>query len=210
MTVYAVRSPAPVRVVWDGQSQLRTPVASPDLYIPARVMFGTGVPWHNASVAGTGWEHGTGASDPGLDADADTRLFPQARNRSGCDDVLVLSGGQHDAIWAVTDELTDPGLVAYDALVTYADAARAAGFTYVIATTMPAIASVPVQAAFDQHNAALLADESNFDATVDIAVGDLDDAGSAYFIGGGIHLSAAGAQAAADLISPVLAPFLTP
>jgi hypothetical protein len=200
-----LRAPAPVRVVFDGQSFLNWP-AAPD-NVPSVLMHGNGVPWHNVAVDGQGW--GVLATTQAA------RLFPQARP-SPLLDVLVMVGGWSDIVYdGETGEATHAFAVAY------ADAARAAGFDQVICATIPASGpnilglGIPTSTDYeriDAYNALVMADaDGDFDAVVDLAVAPLDDATNAtYFLGDKLHFRAAGAAAAAELIRPVLEPFLTP
>lgn len=208
MSPAAVRSPAPRRVVFDGQSQLLTPLDG--RMVPEQTMTGTKIPFHNAAIAGVGWEVDTDpAGGPGLDASASTRLFPQIRHDPELEDVLVLLGGQGDALYAISQATPDPGEVAFDALVNYATAARAAGFSEIIACTWPSIGNPTVQAAYTVHNGLLLADNSGtFDAVVDIEVGDLAVPGSDAFLPADVlgHLSEYGASLVAAALRPVVIP----
>lgn len=199
-----LRAPAPVRVVWDGQSQLRSPVGGP--FVPDLAMRGSGVPWANVSVSGVGWDVDA-SGGPGLSSTAQTRLFPQARTGT---DVLVLCGGQSDAMWSSEIDAPDPAQIAYDATVTYTTAARAAGFDTVICCTWPSIhpAYEGWPALFAAYGDLVQASPGPWDAVVDLHVGDLADGTSAAFIFDGIHLSAHGARLAAALIRPVLADYL--
>ena len=168
-----IRRSADLRIVFDGQSHNRwppaelppgTPWADGIGPYPNRLMlrYLPGVPFHNAAEGGHGWGD--------LAVDAATRLWPQARNRDGCLDVLIMSGGQGDIY---NDNCT--GQQTYDRAVAYAAAAYDAGFSGVLATTMPAfgpggsIDPTPdmLQARVD-HNTLLMADaEGAFDGVID-------------------------------------------
>ncbi len=125
MTRTRLRAPAPVRVVFDGQSMLTVPAAPNDAATLA--MAGLGIPWHNAAEAGSGWyEHVL---------DTDIHLVPQARAGT---DVLILWGGQGD----ILDEAPggqQTGAVTYGRLIAYAEAAAVAGFDAFLVVTCPVI-----------------------------------------------------------------------
>ena len=196
----ATRAPAPVRVVFDGQSLNLVPIDHPELSFPARVMAGRGIPWHNAAVSGVGWAW--------LAGDASTRLFPQARARVGCTDILVMQGGQTDIF------LNHTGAEVYDLAVDYAIAARSAGFDKVILTTMPAmgpttgsppVPTAPQWAEALAHNVLVRSNSGGFDGVADLYQGALTDATNpTYYMGDRLHFVAAGAQVAANIIAPVL------
>lgn len=203
MTRTRLRAPAPVRVVFDGQSRITAASGNP----PAYVMAGTGVPWVTVAVPGDGWYD--------LTATAATRLWPQARTTGT--DVLVLAGGEGD-IWNAAPSGQQTGAVAYARLVAYADAARTAGFDAVIACTAPPAGPdvlgtgrpTPSEVeALDGYNA-LIRGSDEFDAVADVAAALPDATDTDLFLIDRTHLTAAGAQVSASVIAPVLAPFLTP
>lgn len=196
MNPVGARGPSPVRVVWDGQSVLLTPDDQQRFMVPWRTMLGVGVPHQVVAVPGKGWE----APDGGLTADAPERLWRQARNRAGTIDVLVINGGQSDILNGAS------GATTHARAVTYCDAARAAGFAAVLATTMPPLAPSIVGGAwiapFEAHNALMLADGS-WDAVVDLWQ-DPAWGGDPANLPDGLHPSATAAQLFADLIRPTL------
>lgn len=205
------RVPAPWRIVFDGQSHNRWPPAelppgTPWVDgigpYPNRLMaMLPGVPWHNAAQGGEGWGD--------LAVDAATRLHPQARNRDGCTDVLIMSGGQGDIYNAGCT-----GAQVYDRAVAYAEAARAAGFHVVFATTMPAfgpggsIDPTPdmLQARID-HNTLLMADaEGAFNTVVDWHTHPIlaDATNPTYWETDRAHMKPATADLAASLAAAAL------
>ena len=211
MTVSGIRNSAPVRVVFDGQSHNSwppaelppgTPWADGIGPYPNRLMrYMVGVPWYNAALGGHGWGS--------LTADASTRLHPQARNRDGCTDVLIMSGGQGDIY---QDDCT--GAQVYARAVAYAQAARGAGFQYVLVTTMPAfgpggsIDPTPdmLQARID-HNTLMMADAGNdWDGVADWhshpALADATN--TTYFENDFVHFKPAAADVAAFIVEPIL------
>lgn len=208
MTKFAGRAPAPVRVVFDGQSYNLWP---PDVFstdglgpMPDRVMSRRGIPWGNVALGNHGW--GTaGSTDPlHLFATIATRLFPQARNRAGCTDVLVMAGGSSD-IYA--DHQT--GAAVYARAVAYMTAARAAGFDVVVGVTIPPFAGALAPSlgdlqAITDHNT-LMMGGSDFDAVVDVHVPPIDDStNTTYFENDQVHWRTPGAIAAAAIVRPVI------
>jgi lysophospholipase L1-like esterase len=164
--------------------------------VPWRTMLGIDAPHIVVAQAGSGWE----APDGGLAATAPGILFPQARNRAGCIDILVMSGGQSDILNGAS------GATAHTRALDYANDARTAGFDAVLVTTMPPLASSVVAGAwstpFQDYNAAVLADGS-WDAVADLWQESPwgDDPAN---LTDGLHPSADAAQLFADIIRPVL------
>lgn len=207
MTRAPFRLPAPVRIVFAGQSHNEWPPVGygDDLGpYPNRLMRMpnlAGVPWHNAAHGGRGWNDlaATFTEDVGV----------QARNRVGCTDVLIMSGGQSDIY---EDDKT--GADVYDLACDYADTARAAGFTMIMATTMPAFGpggsinpdAGMLQARVD-HNTLLMADPAgSFDVLIDWhthpALADATD--TTYFEADRVHFTPGGADVAAHLVAAAL------
>lgn len=203
MTSPQVRGPAPVRIVFDGQSMNVWPPAW--LYdgagpYPARLMARHGgVPSATVAISNTSWA--------ALTTTAVTRRDPHARNRQGCTDVLVMSGGQSDIGTGTS------GAATYALAAAYADAARGAGFGVVICTTNPAFDPFldgSQQAQTDAYNAAVTADALGaFDAVADCHSGVLGDGTDpAYFELDRVHLRPYGAAAMAARVAAVLDPIL--
>lgn len=200
-----VRGPAPVRIVFDGQSMNLWPPAelSETPYLdglgpyPARLMRMAGLPGipfaNDIAIINTGWAT--------LLTTAATRLYPQIRNRAGCTDILVMSGGQ-------TDLPDVTGAQAYTRAVTYADAARAAGFDIIIATTNPGFdpnLNGNMTTKTNDYNTALEADADDaFDVVVslDAALDNFLD--TDLFEGDRVHLRSEGAVLMAESVYPVL------
>lgn len=203
-----IRRPAPIAIVTEGQSHNRWP---PKELVPGtpwedglgpypnRLMANyPGIPWQNASIGGHGWGD--------LTTDVATRLFPLARTRAGCIDILIMSGGQGDIYQdGQTGEQT------YDRAVVYANNARAKGFDIVIATTMPAVgpdAAFPVgtNAAFTDHNLMMMDDpDEAFDRVVDWHTHHiLSFSDPLAFESDQIHFKTTTATLAASLVKPVL------
>lgn len=197
------RQPAPVRVVFDGQSMLDVPV--PPNSFPTFLMAGRGLPWISVGVDGNGWLD--------LTPTVGSRLYRQARNRAGCTDVLILSGGQGDILNTAPNG-QQSGATTYSRMVTYANNARAAGFAKVGCTTLPPVGPNVLgtgrpngteQTALTDLNVLILANSGGFDGVADISVAPLDDAtNTAYFNVDRTHLTAAGAKAAAAIVAPML------
>lgn len=202
MTRARIQAPAPLRVVFDGQSHNRWPDATVGDGLgpyPDRLMalVGTSVPWVNVSVNGTGWAT--------LATTAPSRLWPHARRGPGVD-MLIMQGGQSDLIEGATPEET------YAQAVSYAADARRAGFGLVVGSTMPDI--TPAAITHDRiqaHNTLLATDpDGAFDAVSRWdqvpALSDCTD--STYFWTDQIHLNVGGAIAAAaatlDTIQPLI------
>ncbi len=194
MVQIALRSPgAPVRFVFDGQSLGNYPAAP--LNYPSRVMSGRGVPWVNKAVDGIGWN--TLAATVGS-----RKLYEQATNHSGAT-VLVGCGGTANINSVQTAQTI------YNVESLYASDAVAAGFDYVIWTTITQASSFDAgeETKRIDHNVLVIADADNaFDAVCDFAgVAELDDrTDTTYYQGGLVHWTAAGAQAAADAMSPYI------
>jgi lysophospholipase L1-like esterase len=191
----ALRSQAPVRVVWDGQSMNNNP--PPPNAMPNFAMSGLGVPWTaDPAIGGTGW--------PALLTTIATRLG--RHRRPGLDDILVMNGGQ-DGI--LTQGRT--GAQVYADAIAYRDAAVALGFGPVMITTMPDWADgfYTITGTMDthkaSHNALVLANSGGFDAVVDISVAPLNDAlNTTYFAIDRLHLNATGAAAAGAILAPAI------
>ncbi len=215
----AVRSPAPVRIIFDGQSHNVWP--PPALFdrlgpYPAHLMAGplAGIPWHTVAQSGTAW--GTPATPGTLAYTAPARLHTHARNRPGCRDVLVMFGGSTDTFGG--GGLT--GAQVYARAVDYATRARAAGFHHVIGVTIPTTGPeggygpgrpTPAEyAAQAQHNALMVAGAgTDFDAVVNLNTSPLNDpADPRYFMADRIHLTGHGARTVAALVHAQLAPLL--
>lgn len=191
-----LRPPAPLRVVFDGQSMLTVPAPPDD--VATLAMAGLGVPWHNAAEAGSGWyEHL---------ADTAEHLAPQARLAH--DDLLVLWGGQADILDdAPVGQQT--GAATFQRLVDYATAAAGEGFDALLIVTCPAIGPdvlgtgrpTPTEAqALVDYNALIV---STFDpgSVVRCDTAPFDDAtDTTYFAADRTHLTAAGAAVAAGRI----------
>jgi hypothetical protein len=205
MTRAPFRLPAPVRIVFAGQSHNQWPPFGygDDLGpYPNRLMrFFPNLPWHNAAHGGHGWAE--------LALTFDDDVVPQARHRDGCTDVLIMSGGQSDIY---EDDKT--GAETYALAVAYAQAARGAGFQYVLVTTMPAfgpggsIDPTPdmLQARID-HNTLMMADAGNdWDGVADWhshpALADATN--TTYFENDFVHFKPAAADVAAFIVEPIL------
>jgi len=182
------------RVVFDGQSLNLTGV-NVDLETnnpyPDQVMSGRGVPWANVAVAGQSWTT--------LATTAATRTHPLAGFTTNT--LLVMCGGTADILDG------DSGATLYADEVAYANAARAAGYSHVVATTLVGNSATTggQNSARLSHNSLLLADASNaFDFVVDFDVPPLDDWTDTDYYFDGVHWLETGAAAAAALMSPVI------
>jgi hypothetical protein len=152
-----------------------------------------GIPWSNVGIGGASW----------------TQL---ARNRTQRFGQWVPPFGT--GIWVGCGGTTDlsveldTGATIYADYWAYTDAARAAGFDYVIATTITPSTSFsgPVETQRLAANTAILADASNkFDAVCDFAADPrLDDPADTTYYTTGLHFTNAGADVAAELMAPYL------
>jgi hypothetical protein len=179
-------------VVFDGQSLNQVPAGHS---YPETTMgtYQPAVPWFNVAVGGASWTQLTA-----------TRAQRFARIPGYGYGIWVGCGGTTD----LAVEL-DNGATLYANYWAYSDAARAAGFSYIIATTITP--STTFDATMETNrvaaNALILADASNkFDAVCDFAADPrLDDPSDTTYYTGGLHFTAAGADVAAELMAPVLA-----
>lgn len=206
-----IRTPAPIRVVFGGQSHNSWPPAelppgTPWVDgigpYPNRLMrYFAGIPWANTAHGGHGWAE--------LAQTFDVDVRPQARNRPGCIDIFIMSGGQGDIY---NDDCT--GAETYQRAVAYAQEARDIGFHYVLATTMPAfgpggsIDPTPdmLQARVD-HNTLLMADaEGQFDAIADWHSDPIlaDATNQTWWESDRAHFKPPTADLAASIMEPIL------
>lgn len=187
--------PSPWIVVFDGQSLNLVP--GPVATYGYKVMSGRGLPWRITAKSGVPWE-GNPVPWSDLTDDAATRTHPLAKAaRQAC---LVMCGGQSD-IWA-----NDTAAQVYADEVAYANAARSAGFDWIIGTTITANQFNTGAQNTERlaHNVLLLADASNaFDDVVDLAANaNLEDYGTYTF--DGVHWSGAATTIVASLLDPYL------
>ena len=187
--------PAPWIVVFDGQSLNLVPGALTTYCY--KVMSGRGVPWRITAKSGIPWiGNPTPWSD--LSDDAATRTHPLAK--AATQSVLVMCGGQSD-LWA-----DDTAATLYADGVTYANAARAAGFDWIIGTTITAnsVNTAGQNTERQAHNVLLLADASNaFDDVVDLAANaNLEDYNT--YTSDGVHWTGAATTIVASLLDPYL------
>jgi hypothetical protein len=200
MTFRARQVHPAVRVAVDGQSLCRPVGATPGAEWPIRVMSGRGIPLANVAVSGAGWTNLTNGTGFAIGQPASTRLLPipQWSEASG----LVLFGGQADLQSGASAATVMSWIVAYG------DAARTAGFDYVIACTVPPayIFTSGLETARQAFNGLLLADAgSDFDAKVDIAsVPQLDDSTDTTYYSDGLHFTNEGHAIAGDTIEPAV------
>lgn len=180
------------RVVVDGQS-LNNPVGvASGTEWPIVVREGRVNPIFNVSVSGAGWAN--------LISTAATRLHPQAIN-SASKNILILEGGQTEIAFNVS------GAGTFSNMVTYANAARAAGFTHVIGCTIPSATSWTagqLSARLVYNQAIRDAEGVEFDAVVDLAATPLDDGSDTTYFVDGLHFSVVGHILAADTIGPIM------
>lgn len=201
MSPAAIRVPATDRVVFDGQSLNNYPDNPPNLTFPERTMAGTGVLWFNVSVDGWSWTLlANGDGDP--DMAPPVRRDPYVGQSATA--VLVLVGGQGDLLEG------DTAAQIYAQMGAYAESGRTAGFSHVIGTTIPRNSLSNPGVLRPATNALILADgDTYFDEVVDFDVAPIDDPNDLTYYLDGLHWAAAGAQAAADLVRPVLLPLVT-
>jgi hypothetical protein len=189
-------------VVFDGQSLNNASsggATSPNTF-PYQTMAGLSkdLPWHNVGVNGTSWTV--------LQSSAARRSYALAEPYSKA--VLVLTGGASDIANAQENNTAAEALADMEA---YADAARAAGFDYIIAST------VTPSAYFDAGDEAeLLAlnegirNSDHWEDVADMAaVPELqDNTNLIYFWGDQTHFTDVGAAAAAVPVIEALEAFL--
>jgi len=194
MTRGAFRAPGPWRVVFDGQSLnlvgLNLDLTTHTTY-PEQVMADRRVVWNNVAISGASWTV--------LATTAATRLHPLANRNDNT--LLVMCGGTADIAAG------DSGATLYADEVAYANAARTAGFDYIICTTLVGNSGNDAgeETARLNHNSLLLADASNaFDAVVDFDVPPIDDWTDLDYYFDGVHWWVTGAEAAANLMAPAL------
>lgn len=204
MTQFSGRTPAYVRVVWDGQSLNQQPVGND---APKQLHHGSSIPYANISAAGNGWYDLINSSAHM------TLLRNNARNRAGCYDILIMNGGQGDVLNA-SPSGGQTGEVCYTRAVAYRDAAVALGYHKVILPSWPAWGpdmlgtgrpTTAEEAARNTFNAMVMANTGSFDGIVNMHSGVLADATNlTYFQFDRLHPTAAGARAIKEAIEPVL------
>lgn len=176
-----------VAVIFDGQSLN----LYPDVGYPERLMQGRGISYSVVAVDGRSWR--------ALALDADDRVLSHADDANTT--ILVMNGGTSniDSGQSAVDYYSDE--------VAYASAARAAGFDLVIVTTLPTSSTfepAEERARQDANRLKLEDPEEAFDAVADLAAHPLlaKEQDGGYI--DGIHWTDAGAQAAAEVVAPVL------
>jgi hypothetical protein len=193
-------TPATVRVVFEGQSMLKTPTPSSADYAMEEI---GPVSWRNPAFPGGSWTVllGGGSVSGSRVLPASLRVFPYL---TATVNVLVCLGGTTDIL---TEE--DTAEQAFDDLVAYVDAARAVDpDILVVAGTIPpsTLFSGPEDTERLGFNSLLLADaDDDFDATFDVTVPPLDDpSDSTYYEIDGLHWKTPGAQAAGSIMSAAI------
>lgn len=196
-----VRSPAPARVVFDGQSLARFPdfpiSGEPAPRIAMRSF--AGVPSTTVAISNTSYDD--------LLPTFATRVAPQVRPTGG--DIIVLLGGQSNVFAGQS------GATCYASMTAYVNACNAAGFATVIACTLPdmgpnVLVPEPYRANLADFNARIRANAAGADAVCELHVPPLDDAtDTAVFFGDRVHVNAAGAYELSRQLVTSLAPFLT-
>ncbi|MDZ7786513.1 MAG: hypothetical protein U5L95_05360 [Candidatus Saccharibacteria bacterium] len=203
MSAVAARAPGSLTVVvFEGQSlNLRSSMLFGVDPWPYRLMAGRGLPWATVALDNASWTDLLTGTDAAAGQPSSTRLHPIAQVSSAAKKILVLCGGQTDL-----NGEGDSGTQVFADLVANAQAARTAGFTHVIATTIPGSSTYDSgeEIARNDHNTLLLADAGgDFDGVVDLTVTSLDTHNDTDFWDV-IHLSAIGADKLADAADPVL------
>jgi hypothetical protein len=183
--------PSPLFLMFDGQSLNNTPEI-PDNY-PYLLALALGATYENEAISAASWGQ--------LRRSIARRTLPFSR--AGVVTVYAMCGGTHD-IW-----LGASGAEVYSRMVEVAEAATAAGYTYVIGTTITPSDTFLIddrEARRLAANAAILADADNaFSAVVDFAdTPGLDDYESIYYADE-LHWSADGAALAAATAEPIIA-----
>lgn len=193
---------APYSFVFDGQSLNQFPF-QPNNY-PTQMMAALGTidglepPWSIVAEGAASWsELAAGVYRPtaGVSvAPAVDRLFIHANQ--GLTTFLLMCGGTQDVLEG------DTAATIYGDMESYADNAKAAGFTYVIAQTIATSTAFSggEETVRDAANVLILADAGGaFDATVNIDVAPLDDPADTDYYSDGIHPTALGATVLADV-----------
>lgn len=182
------------RVVFDGQSLNAAPIGNS---YPLKLMNGPyrGIPWRNVPIAGTSWTV--------LGNTVASRTHPYATKARWA--ILCMCGGTSD----LQAPESNDGPTLYADMASYANGCRTAGYDYIIGTTV----TPSTQFLASEETARVAANTAikgnsgaPFDAVVDFA-GDsrLANPADTTYYADGLHWTAAGAQVAADLMSPALA-----
>ena len=180
---------SPYLVVFDGQSLNLLPGPLSGGYPATTMASFPGVPYVNVAIGSTSWTD--------LYTTRVARLHPHANG--GLITILCMCGGTSDIVAG------DDGGTVYADEVSYGNAARTAGFNYVIATTLTGWTGISAanETERDWLNAYLVSDPSDaFDYTVDHAAHtSLDDppTDTGFYDDIGLHWNAAGAAVAASL-----------
>ena len=179
-----------VRVVFDGQSLNLIPAGYPSY--PIQTMKDRSEAYCVVAIAGTSWTT--------LATTAATRLHPLGPLATTS--VLVMNGGTQDVLDG------DSGATIMADAVSYADNARAAGFDFVIITTIPPAAGMTAgqNTARGDFNTLVMADAgADFDVSVNLLSGALaDNTDQNYYAFDQVHWAEGGAKVAADLIKAAL------
>lgn len=202
-------APSNRRVVWDGQSHNWVPDGRA---VPDQTMSRfPGVPWANIAVSGHGWVLL-------LDQFPVSRITNQARSNGV--DIWIGNGMQGDVINDADDGGQHTGEQCYDIAKDYTSLVRRSGFDVLIGIVPPAIGpnvfglgrpnAFETQALEDIRTLTREDPDGIYDVVVDCSVPPFDDATNLYWFDiDRTHFRPPGAKAMADLITPVLATYLT-
>jgi hypothetical protein len=182
---YWATTPPAKAVCFDGQSLNNYPVGNT---FPEWAMASRGVPFRVVAIDGHTWET--------LTPSVEDRLHPKIDMATSVG--LVLSAG------TTALALNQSGAALYTATVAYADAARAAGFAWVVGTTVPenSFFTGAQETQRQAFNTAVLADaEAAFEDVADVAAALTP---WATYTSDGTHYNALGAFTAAGVLDPIL------
>lgn len=216
------RRPTDVLVVFDGQS-LNLPENG---RFPEYLMsYFPGVRWSNPSIGGTPW--GDVAYSKSLHYSAPDRVFPLAHRAKKT--ILVMNGATADyngSLGATPPQNPANGTVVYNRMVSYAAAARLAGFKHVVNVTTPPASYLNTSVSKTGNrlygNATLLAQPdyptgpfegiANLIPNVGVDLDNVDD--PVYYQQQGplgllrVHWTNTGGALAAARMQPILAPLI--
>lgn len=190
MVAIRYRTQSEWRVVMVGQSRANYPASG---NWPELLMRGRKVPWQNLCIDAAPWAT--------LYPDAPADVFPQAGLPS-VGSVLIMQGGETDVA------LGSSAATVYGLMSDYAVDAKAAGFTDVVAMTMPPFPSFTggQDTVRESLNSLIVADaDGSFDYVVDIAANvDLDSTGPNTWWDENGHPTDVGAALIKSLLAPTL------
>lgn len=173
--------------MFDGQSHNTVPAVP----FPVLAMQGRPDPWVNLAIGGQSWTS--------LSTTQQMRAVPLWAHEQS---TVILTGGTHDI-----GVEGDTAATAFADLLAYATAYRQLRASVIVCATVPPAALIT--GGEETQRLALndlIRSSAEFDAVLDLAAApELDDpTDTTYYMGDQVHFTAAGAQVAADLLSPIL------